>query len=82
MSDNLAKNLKLCFNRYVMEVYLRISKGWSRPVANRSRETCDACGAKLWIGPGSQIYCDQIHSPEMVETMFPNPAEKPTTIKF
>jgi len=51
-------------------------------VANRSRETCDACGAKLWIGPGSQIYCDQIHSPEMVETMFPNPAEKPTTIKF
>ena len=64
-----------------MEIYLRTSKGWSRPVPNRSRDTCDWCGARLWIGPGHQIYCDQHHSLEMVAPL-PKPAETTTTIKF
>ena len=42
-----------------MQIYLRIPKGWSKPVPNQSKETCDLDGAKLWIGPGNQIYCDQ-----------------------
>ena len=64
-----------------MEIYLRIPKGWSKPVENRSRETCDLDGAKLWIGPGNQIYCDQEHNLDAVVTP-PNAAEKTTTIKF
>ena len=64
-----------------MEIYLRIAKGWSKPVPNRSQKMCDLCGAKLWIGPGNQIYCDQYHSLEMVATL-PNAAENTTTIKF
>ena len=64
-----------------MKIYLRISKGWSKLVPNRSHETCDLDGAKLWIGPGNQIYCDQLHTPELVASL-PKPAEKPTSIKF
>jgi len=64
-----------------MQVYLRIPKGWSKPVENPSQETCDLCGAKLWIGPGKQIYCDRLHSLEMVASL-PKPAENTTTIKF
>ena len=64
-----------------MKIYLRILKGWSQPVENRGKETCDLDGAKLWIGPGNQIYCDQLHSLNMVAALLPNPAET-TTIKF
>jgi hypothetical protein len=64
-----------------MEIYLRIPKGWSKPVDNRSREICDLCGAKLWIGPGNQIYCDQLHSLERVASI-PKTAETTTTIKY
>ena len=64
-----------------MEIYLRIPKGWSKPVENRSQETYDLCRAKLWIGPGNQIYCDQHHSLEMVASL-PKPAEKTNTIVF
>jgi hypothetical protein len=64
-----------------MEVYLRIPKGWSKPVQNQSRETCDLDGARLWIGPGNQIYCDQQHDQQTVAKL-PKPAEKTTTIKF
>jgi len=63
-----------------MQIYLRIPKGWSKPVENRSKETCDLDGARLWIGPGNQIYCDQIHSLEMA-AILPKPAET-TTIRF
>ena len=63
-----------------MQIYLRIPKGWSKPVENRSKETCDLDGARLWIGPGNQIYCDQIHRLEMAATL-PKPAET-TTIRF
>jgi len=38
-------------------------------------------GAKLWIGPGNQLYCDQHHTLEMVDSL-PKPAEKTTTIVF
>ena len=64
-----------------MQIYLRIPNGWSKPVPNRSKETCDLDGAKLWIGPGNQIYCDQHHSLEMVASL-PKPAEKSATIIF
>ena len=50
-----------------MKILLRISKGWSKPVENRDKETCDVDGAKLWIGPGNQIYCDMEHDPQDVE---------------
>jgi hypothetical protein len=63
-----------------MQIYLRISKGCSKPVENRGVETCDLCGAKLWIGPGNQIYCDQLHSLEIVASL-PKPAIT-TTIKY
>ena len=48
---------------------------------NQSPETCDLDGAKLWIGPGNQIYCDQEHNLDTVTTL-PKPAEKSSTIKF
>ena len=64
-----------------MQIYLRIPKGWSKPVENRSKETCDLDGARLWIGPGNQIYCDQEHNLDAVTTL-PNGAEKTTAIKF
>jgi len=64
-----------------MQIYLRIPKGWSKPVPNRSKETCDLDGARLWIGPGNQIYCDQQHSLEMVASLL-KPAEKSATIIF
>jgi len=50
-----------------MKIYLRIPKGWSKPVENKGKETCDIEGAKLWIGPGDQIYCDLEHSQKDVD---------------
>lgn len=47
-----------------MKIFLRIPKGWSKPIENRGKETCDLDGAKLWIGPGDQIYCDLEHDPQ------------------
>jgi hypothetical protein len=64
-----------------MEIYLRIPKGWSKPVLNQGRETCDLDGARLWIGPGNQVYCDQQHDLELVANL-PKPAEKTATIKY
>ncbi len=64
-----------------MEIYLRIPKGWSKPVLNQSEETCDLDGARLWIGPGNQVYCDQEHDLETV-TNLPKAAEKTATIKY
>jgi len=45
-----------------MNIFLRTPKGWSKPVKNLGEETCDLDGAKLWIGPDDQIYCDLEHS--------------------
>jgi hypothetical protein len=70
-----------CLNESIMEIYLRIPKGWSKPVLNQGKETCDADGARLWIGPGGLIYCDQEHDLETI-AKFPKPAEKTTTIQF
>jgi hypothetical protein len=64
-----------------MQIFLRIPKGWSKPVQNKGRETCDLDGARLWIGPGSQIYCDLEHDLETV-TKLPKPAEKHPTIRY
>jgi hypothetical protein len=49
-----------------MKIFLRISKGWSQPVENRGVNTCDTDGAKLWISPGDQIYCDREHTKQEV----------------
>jgi hypothetical protein len=46
-----------------MKIFLRIPKGWSKPAENKGKETCDIDGAKLWIGPGDQIYCNLEHNP-------------------
>ena len=64
-----------------MEIFLRIPKGWSKLVLNKGRETCDVDGARLWIGPGNQIYCDLEHDLEMVASL-PKPSEKHPTIRF
>jgi len=49
-----------------MEIFLRIPKGWSKPVKNTGKETCDLDGAKLWVGPGNQIYCDLEHDSQVL----------------
>ena len=50
-----------------MKIFLRIPKGWSKPVENKGEKTCDIDGAKLWIGPGEQIYCDLEHDAKAAE---------------
>ena len=52
----------------MMKILLRIPKGWSKPVENKDKEKCDIDGAKLWIGPGDQIYCDLEHDPKVAES--------------
>lgn len=49
-----------------MKINLRTESGWNGPVENKSKETCDRCGAKLWSGPGGP-YCDAVHAREAVE---------------
>jgi hypothetical protein len=39
----------------------RLANGWSTKVVNKDPEKCDLDGAKLWIGPGDQVYCDLVH---------------------
>jgi hypothetical protein len=70
-----------CLNGCIMEIFLRIPKGWSKPIQNMGRETCDLDGARLWIGPGSEIYCDLEHDLETVAKL-PKPAEKSSTIRY
>ena len=48
------------------KTYLRLTNGWSEPVENVGEECCDIDGARLWIGPGGQIYCDLIHDSETI----------------
>jgi len=50
-----------------MKISLRLPKGWSKKVENKDMNKCDFCGAKLWIGPGNQIYCDAEHDPKVAE---------------
>lgn len=50
-----------------MQISLRLPNGWSKQVENKDKEKCDFCGAKLWIGPGDQIYCDAEHDPKVAE---------------
>ena len=33
---------------------------------NTGKETCDLDGAKLWVGPGNQIYCDLEHDSQVL----------------
>jgi hypothetical protein len=48
------------------KIYLRLANGWSEPVENVGEERCDIDGARLWISPGGQIYCDLIHDSEAI----------------
>lgn len=44
-----------------MKIALRTATGWTPRVKNIKKNHCDICGAKLWAGPGKQIYCDVEH---------------------
>jgi len=44
-----------------MKIRLRLQSGWSEPVENKNKQKCDIDGAKLWVGPGNQVYCDLEH---------------------
>jgi len=35
-------------------------------VKNMGKETCDLDDAKLWVGPGNQVYCDLEHDPQIL----------------
>jgi len=59
-----------------MKIFLRLPKGWSKAVENKSKETCDTDGAKLWAGPGDQIYCDLEHDPKAVEAVLQKQADE------
>jgi hypothetical protein len=48
------------------KISLRLKNGWSKPVDNFNRQLCDIDGARLWMGPGGQIYCDLIHDPDVI----------------
>ena len=50
-----------------MKIFLRLPNGWSKAVKNKSKEKCDIDGAKLWINPGGQKYCDLEHDPKDVK---------------
>ena len=39
---------------------------------NKSVETCDIDGAKLWIAPGGETYCDLEHDPKGAEFVAKN----------
>lgn len=51
----------------------RLENGWSKRVINKDPERCDIDGAKLWIGPGDNIYCDLVHEigPDAPQSEFP-----------
>jgi hypothetical protein len=68
-SNALFTQTEKCYTERVMKVFFRIPKGWSKPIENESKNTCDIDGAKLWIGPGDQIYCDSDHNPKDVLTL-------------
>ncbi len=48
-------------SRKTLAISLRLRDGWSKKVQNKDPKKCDIDGARLWIGPGGQIYCDLIH---------------------
>lgn len=44
-----------------MLVAYRLANGWTDYKKNKSYNTCDIDGAKLWINPGGNLYCDRVH---------------------
>jgi len=65
-------SLDISIHRYILKamdenhkktftISLRLPDGWSKPVPNQDPERCDLDSARLWIGPGCQIYCDLVH---------------------
>lgn len=75
LAEALLKKTPICYADLAMKIFLRISKGWSKPVENKDKEKCDIDGAKLWIGPGNQIYCDLEHDSKVAEAAARKQAE-------
>lgn len=46
-------------------ISLRIKEGWVR-VENQQKFNCDVCGKRLWIAPHGGLYCDEVHSKEII----------------
>lgn len=44
-----------------MKIVLRTENGWSDEIENENEQTCDKCGAVLWIAPHGKKYCNQVH---------------------
>lgn len=45
----------------VLTIAKRLPGGWTPYQPNESKETCDDCGAALWVAPdGKTLYCDKI----------------------
>jgi hypothetical protein len=51
-----------------MKISRRLAKGWSKSAENENKERCDIDGAKLWIGPGNQAYCDLVHDSKGIKS--------------
>jgi hypothetical protein len=45
----------------------RLPNGWSNRIENKDPHQCDLDGARLWIGPGDQVYCDLVHDPKTAD---------------
>ena len=45
-----------------LRISLRLRDGWSERVMDNDPMRCDLDGARLWISPGGDIYCDLIHT--------------------
>ena len=66
-----------------MKISLRLVDGWSPRVENKGKETCDVCGAKLWIGPGKKnFYCDEVHEVRRGKYVSVNMASAPVLEEY
>ncbi len=45
-----------------MKISKRLEDGWSEPMSNKSKDTCDSCGSGLYIAPHNGLYCDKVHT--------------------
>ena len=50
-----------------MKIALRTASGWSKYLLNRDKERCDSDGARLWVNPGGNLYCDLEHDDATVK---------------
>ena len=80
-----AQRFRRWFQNEVMRVFADVDVilALATPITapKLGQKTFDLDGAKLWIGPGNQIYCDQEHDLDAVTTLR-KAAGKTTAIKF